>query len=180
MTIRTFKQLGQGYGAEPLTITVSIDEVVVYSGEIPTVDQPAPTDPSILIYPFGQQLFTWELDTEFSGSVALSFTMAGPGRLFLTDTLANYIQIPNPNPEPGQPAYINGGPDVFGYYYQETTPEYVLGDPFTNVKINGIDQTASGRTAQSSGQWCWFIEADGTFSATVNILPSVLAPATIV
>lgn len=176
MTIRTFKQLGQGYAAEPLTITASIDEVVVYSGEIPTLDQPA--DPSILLNPFGQQLFTWQLDTEFAGSVAMNFTIAGPGLLFLSDTLANYVQIPNPDPAPDLPAYINGGPDVFGSFYQEITPEYILGDPFTNVKINGVDQNTLERTELTSGQWRWTIEVNGTFSATVNIFPNALSPAT--
>lgn len=179
MTIRTFKQLGMGYAAEPLTIAASIDNVVVYEGTIPTVDQPGPGDPASLTYPFGEQLFTWELDTTFSGTVTMSFTIAGPGRLYLTDTLANYVQIVNPNPDPvtGKPAYINGGPDVFGYFYQEPTPDYVLGDPFENVVINGIAQTAS-HSALLTGQTCWFIEAGGTFSATVNIVPSTLAPAT--
>ena len=176
MTIRTFKQLGQGYAAEPLTITASIDEVVVYSGEIPTLDQPA--DPTTLFNPFGQQLFTWQLDTEFAGSVAMNFTIVGAGVLFLSDTFANYVQIPNPNPAPGSPAYINSGPDVFGSFYQEVTPEYILGDPFTNVKINGVDQITPGRTELTSGQWRWAIEVDGTFSATVNIFPNALSPAT--
>lgn len=178
MTMRTFKQLGQAYATEPLTITASINDALVYQGTIPTVDQPVPPDPSILTYPFGQQLFTWELDTAFSGTVDMTFTVAGLGRLFLSDTLANYVMIANPDTSPGQPPYINGGPTVFGYFYQLQMPNYVLGDPFTNVKINGVDQTTYPSVTQS-GQWCWFIEESGTFSATVNIAPTNLSPATI-
>jgi hypothetical protein len=176
MTIRTFKQFGMAYATESLTIAASIDDSVVYEGTIPTVDQPGPGDPASLIYPFGESLFTWELDTAFSGTVTMTFTIAGPGRLYLTDTLANYVQIKNPNSS--EPAYINGGSDVFGYFYQKTTPQYVLGDPFENVTINGILQTVA-HSALLSGQTCWFVEAGGTFSATVNIVPSTLAPAVV-
>jgi len=176
MTVRTFKQLGQGYATEPLTIIASIDNVIVYEGIIPTVDQNGSTDPGTIPDIFGEQLFTWELDTAFSGTVDMSVTVAGPGRLFLTSTLANYVQILAPDSVIEPRYYINSGPDVFGFFYQKQMEDYVLGDPMTNVKISGVPQTTS-HGPLASGQWNWFIEGGDTFSATVNIGGSPMAPA---
>jgi hypothetical protein len=173
MTIRTFKQLGQGFSAEPLTITASINDAVVYEGIIPTTDKPIPVDTETWTDIVGEQLFTWELDTAFSGTVDMSFTISGPGSLFLTTTLANYVQIS----EPESGIFINSGPDVFGFFYQKQMTDYLLGNPFTNIKINGEPQTTSP-TPLSSGQCSWFIKEGGTFSATVNVGVGPLTPAT--
>jgi hypothetical protein len=176
MTIRTFKQLGQGYGTSPLIITASINNAVVYQGEIPTVDQPVPESYFDLPGDFGEQLFSWELDTAFAGTVEMSFSVTGDGVLVLTDASANYIGVTNPTPDPvtKKPAYINGGPDVFGSFYQVTMPEYTLGDPFTNVRINDVVQEIQRGTLY--GQWWWTITAPATFSCTVNILASPFMP----
>jgi hypothetical protein len=174
MTIRTFKQLGQGYGTSPLIVTASINNAVVYQGEIPTVDQPVPSWDSPGNE--GEQLFSWELDTEFAGTVEMSFSVTGDGVLALSDTLANYVGIPNPDPDlvTKKPLNINGGPDVFGSFYQVTMPEYVLGDPFTNVKINDVIQEIQRGTLY--GQWMWTLTAPATFSCTVNIQASPFMP----
>jgi hypothetical protein len=176
MTIRTFKQSGQGYGTSPLIITASINNAVVYQGEIPTVDQPVPESYFDLPGDFAEQLFSWELDTAFAGTVEMSFSVTGDGVLTLTDTSANYVGIPNPalDLETKKPAYINGGPDVFGSFYQVAMPEYTLWDPLTNVKINDVVQEI--QRGNLYGQWWWTLTAPATFSCTVNILASTFMP----
>jgi hypothetical protein len=168
MIKRTFKQLGIAYGAEPLAITAKINNIVVYKGTVPTI-----TDrfsPGTGLSEPAEQLFTWFEDLDFSGTVDMSFTIADTGCLFLANTLANYIQVKNPDTGPGQLYYINGGPDVFGYFYQKQMTDYVLGDPMSDIEINGVPQTTN-YTAATSGQSRWLIEAGGTFSAKINILP---------
>lgn len=174
MANRTFKQLGMAYGTEPLTIIARIDNVVVYEGTIPTLNQPVQTDPNA--NNFAAQLFTWELDTAFSGTVDMSITIAGEGCLFLTETLANYVQIQNPDSDPDDLKFSNSGADVFGRFYLKQMSDYMLGDPLTNVKIDDKPELTNP-TASSSGQVCWCITTGSTFSATVNIAPNAHTPA---
>lgn len=144
MIMRTFKQLGQAYGITPCTITASIDGNQVYSGTVPTVDEPIPSLPNSDLS-IGQDLFTWQNPLEFAGTQTMTITVQG-SPLMLTDTMANYLGA----------ATANG----------KFLPVLLGTDPMSNVTIDGV---AMDRAAEPVGQWYWYIPVNSTFEATVTI-----------
>lgn len=161
MTVRTFKQFAQGYGATPTSITVKLDGQEIFSGEIATENAPLPSlpDSSVQIL---NEIFTWEKDTTFTGTMALEISVQG-SPLLLADSLANYhIDLPE---------YA----DKYLGYYSEVIDGVTYTDSFTNEQIDGISVSRSENPALS-GQWWWTIMPGSTFTATVNILASLPPP----
>jgi hypothetical protein len=171
MTTRTLKQQGQGYGNQPVTVIAKINGAVVYSGEIPTVDQPVPAFPNQEVI-IDQDLFTWESTVDFSGTQNLEITVTS-GTVILTDTLANYVFTPNPNLPPDS---IPGGASVFDVFYSIENDGVVISDPFTNVVIDSVAQSPI-RDSGLNGQWYWKIGSGSVFSTTVNIDAGFEVPA---
>ena len=174
MTVRTFKQTGQGYGAQPCSIVAKINAETVFSGEIPTLNQPFPILPQPDVQ-FGVDMFSWTVpDISFSGTQNLEIIVMG-SPLLLTDTVANYVLLDNPDypgPDPLNPvpALIPGGPDEFGSFYYFTQDGVIYGDPLSQEAIDGIEQ--SGPYSPSlPGQWYWTIPAGSVFTAVVHIQP---------
>ena len=158
MTTRIFQQHARGYGAAPTNITVTLDGQEIFSGPILTENSPLPVlpDPDINIT---NEIFTWEKDSTFSGTMELAITVSG-SPLLLADTLANY---PTNSPE-----YAD---QFVGFYsYVDGGTEY--SDPFTNEQIDGIPVSRIADPALS-GQWWWKIMPGSVFTATININASV-------
>jgi len=174
MTVRTFKQNGQGYGVQPCSIIAKIDAMTVFSGEIATLNEPFPILPQPDIK-FGVDLFSWTVpDISFTGTLDLEIIVTG-STLLLSKTLANYVMIPNPDypgPDPLNPLPISipGGPDEFGSFYQFEQDGTVYSDPFTQEAIDGIEQTGP-YNPELPGQWYWQIPAGSVFTTVVNIQP---------
>lgn len=103
MTTRTLRFYGLGYASSPVTIVATVDGTTVYSGPIPTLDQP-----TYELLPDEQEImFTVECDTDFSGVKPVSITVAG-GTMVMAQTLANYYAIiPNPVFTPEQYAIVS-------------------------------------------------------------------------
>lgn len=156
MATRNFIQQGLAYGATPASVTVSFDGVQIYSGPVPTVDQPTPPMPGSDIE---DTAYTWTLPAEFNGPINVVLQVSG-STFILADTLTDRIYITDPT-------LLNTVP--FG----QTIDGVFFYDPFTNVQINGISMT---RDSNAPGQWYWKIEPGQTFSATLNIPVGITYP----
>jgi hypothetical protein len=164
MANRTFKQLGQAYGSTPVSVVVYVDGTEVYSGTVPTVDQPVPALPDTNIS-LTSQLFTWEKAMSASGTSVLEVTVTG-GTLVLADTLANYCKIwaPNTTPKTISSTGVDGWDELNDLTAGPPPPPYV--DPFSNVTISGIAKTADHTNLP--GQYYWSLQSGDTFSCTVS------------
>jgi hypothetical protein len=157
---RTFIQKGQAYGNVACNITAKIDGAVVFSGEVPTANTPIPLLPNSTI-DIGVDLFSWSKPVDFSGSCELEIAV-DDATLMITDTTADYTS----------PQDLSRQSD--GFYIVEID-EVKYGDPFTDVKINGVAQIGPYDPA-TPGQWYWRVDPGSVFTATVNINAGQLPP----
>lgn len=164
MITRTFKQLGKAYGPETLSIRVLYAGKEIFNGPVPTVDEPGP-DWANVVWPFGDELFTWTEDIDYVGAKELKIQVTGNGYLLLTSSVANYVCV-----EASVDPYITvpGGPDVYNGFYSQKFDGYDVHDPLTDVKIGGVEQsTEQGPTV--TGQWTWYIPGGMEFVCNVNV-----------
>lgn len=154
MSTRTFKQMGQGYGSLPATITAKIGDKIVFSGEVATVNQPLPVLPD-LSFQMNNTLFSWTDNTEISGTTTMEITVEG-SPVLLANTVANYYF--------DSPAYEN----EFTGFYSYVVDGVYYGDPLSNEMIDGII-VSRAEDPSLTGQWFWTILPGSTFTATVNI-----------
>ena len=167
MTTRTFKQLGQAYGTNPVTVVANINGVEVFNGTISAVD----SQPVFTYQSDDRDLFSWTEDLSFAGPVEMEVSVTG-GKLLLTETVANYIKIIDAeNPPPG----VTSGADIFGRFYSQSVDNKTISDPRSNVVIGGESQTAS-RDTGLLGQYYWLIPAEATCTSTITIQPGFGAP----
>lgn len=157
MSIRTFKQLGEGYGPSEVSITAKIDDVVVYSGPIITLNEPLPVIPDP-VFDINDTLYSWEADNNFSGQMMLEIEVNG-GTLLLTDIWANQRII--------------GDFDSYGPYYSYIEDGETIFDPFEDEKIDGISQPKNRTLGNLYGQWWWIIHDGSVFTAKINVVPGV-------
>lgn len=150
--LRTFTQRGQAYGSVPTSIVAKIDNVVVFSGAVDTVNAPMPPLPNDEL-DVGTNLFTWQKPVDFSGTSELEITVAG-SPLLLTTTVADYVNAADSS--------------VTGGFYSIEIDGVKYGDPFTDEKINGVVQ-AGPYNPELPGQWFWKIQPGSTFTTTVNV-----------
>jgi len=148
---RIFKQLGHGYGAEPVSIVAQIDGNTVFSGTVPTADTPIPgPEPGVQL---GLDCFQWtEATGNFVGTQSLSITVTG-GSFQIGQTLA-------------QSSLANA--DQYGSVYHTHTGNVVFTDPLTNVSIDGESRVRPDDPVLT-GQWGWLLESGQTLLATLNI-----------
>lgn len=167
MTTRTFIQQGRGYGPEPVSIVAKIDGVIVYEGEVDTLNEPLPILPGP-VADVAVNIFSWTGDLLYTGSRVLEITVNN-GTLFLEDSLANYTPKLNPNPPP--PAF-SSGPDEYLCFYNEDIDGDIISDPFVDPKVDG-NEIARDRKLDAenplTGQWCYLIGAGSVFTTTVMI-----------
>lgn len=162
MTTRTFIQQGQGYGSTPVDVTVKIGGTVVYSGTIPTLDEPPPQGGTGATGPL-TNLFSWTNDVNFSGQQDFEVSVDG-GLMLMTQTVANYTVLTDSagNTFPGNAT-------SFGGFWIEQVGNVLIGDPFTNEQIDGIPSPDHPDPTQLTGQWWWYVPNGSTFTATLNV-----------
>lgn len=95
MATRTVQIRGLGFGSSPVTILATVNGNTVFNGTVATVDQPVPVLPDYGLLPGQEILFTFEIDTSFTGQLPMSCTVSN-GTVIFGDVLANYCAIPNP------------------------------------------------------------------------------------
>ena len=154
---RDFRQLGMGYGVSPVSITASVNGSQVFSGTVPTLDQPVPGDITP-VQPPQETCFSWtEPDTSWTGTRSFQLVNTGSGIFRITRTQA----IGDLSAEDGWS----------GVFFQEiSTPagNVAFTDPFTEVSIDGVPQSRP-EYAGHYGQWHWTVAPGSTFTATLNV-----------
>jgi len=154
MSQKTIIQRAQGYNNSPVTVTVKIDNNVVYQGEIPTTNTPPPVLPDFWTPELGVDSWSWTVSEDFEGVSNMTVDIDN-GTMLLCDTLFTL----NSQPE-----------EVFQLVYLHQDSEIQTADPFTEVKINNALQTVP-RDPDHAGQWVWKLYAGDSFSCQVNIIP---------
>ena len=93
-TNRTLEYIGYAYGNTPVTVTALINEAVVFSSTVTTLDQaiPLPDTIDLSTYPV---LFSLEnndlFSTDFSGSYPMTLTVNGGYGIAVGAVLSNYM-----------------------------------------------------------------------------------------
>ena len=147
MTTRTFKVLGWGAGFTPASITAKLDGETVFSGEVELLDF-ANHNQTEDVAPV---LFTFELPVDYEGYRHMSVTVDDAIVRF-GHIVANYTEFEN------DPEFSSSGAEC--YLDISVLDDGVL-DPRSNVKINGVEQTAD-RTL-GAGTWHWHVMPGSTF-----------------
>lgn len=104
MANKTIKFYGRGFGTTPAAINVVYNGNTVYTGEVPTVDEPPSALPDV---PVDQLSFLFSLDVpvEYSGTAPMSVETTA-GSVTLGSELTNYKLLKNPVFTPEQWAII--------------------------------------------------------------------------
>jgi hypothetical protein len=138
---RTVQFFGQGYGTIPASIVVKLEDLTIFSGEIPTIAQSAyNTDPSDQVV-----LFTCELPVTFEGLKPMSVEVLA-GTVVMAQIHANYCFYNS------EDLYFNICPGQ---------------DARKNVKINGELQTPA---QDLPGTWSWTVPVGSTLSYDLNVI----------
>ena len=90
MANRTVQLLGQGYGASPAEITVTVNGNIVFSGTVNTVDQPLPAQPTSVM--LTDTLCVFELDGAITGEIPMTCAVSS-GTVIFTKILSNQVTI---------------------------------------------------------------------------------------
>jgi hypothetical protein len=92
MPNRTVQIRGYGYGSTTCSASVSYNGNTVFSGAIPTLDQP-----QVLRQPLEQVvLFTFDIDIDASGTFPLIVNVTGGNTVWIEQVMSNYARVPNP------------------------------------------------------------------------------------
>jgi hypothetical protein len=141
---RTVQFFGQGYGSVSANILVKLEDLIIFSGEIPTIYQAgfntAPNDQVLL--------FTCELPVTFDGSKPMSVDVIA-GTVVMAQIHANYCFYNSHN------LYFDICPGA---------------DARKNVKINGELQTPA---RDLPGTWSWTVSAGSTLSYDLNVVGGI-------
>lgn len=166
-TNRTLQFLGLAYGNSDVTITATIDNVVVYNDTVATSDKEmlgTRTD-----WTTTNQLFAVEnsdqFPIEFSGSRVMSITVSGGEGIFLTHVLSNYMaqytQVGNIfESTPGNAATF------FECYTGKPTNSEETSDCRSNVVIDGV---APEPYVKSTGIWTWQVNNGSTLVCNLSV-----------
>lgn len=93
MANRTIQLLGQGYGASPAEIVVTVNGSTVFSGTVNTVNEPLPPQPSNIM--LDDVLCAFEVDGAITGEIPMTCVVSA-GTVIFTKIIANHVWIPNP------------------------------------------------------------------------------------
>jgi len=171
MTNRTLQFLGAAYGNSDVTITATIDNVVVYNNTVTVTDEEIPLPENLgnsVVFP---TLFSVEnsdqFPIEFSGARTMSLSVTGGEGILLTNVLCNYIeQISNIGN-----VYITkpGNATAFCVCYigTPTNSEGTM-DCRSSVVLNGNVQVPDIIPA-SQGTWTWEVNNGSTLVCNLNV-----------
>ena len=161
---RTFQFYGIGYGNTPVTITARVNSTEIFSGQIPTVDQPIDPYP----YPIPAEVNTTVsfsladsalLNTDFAGSLPMTVTVTGGYGAMVGWINSNYYQ--------GN-TVTAGTVDNFAKCYNGTpTNSEGTTDPRSSVAIDGVQQVPP--LDSSTGCWIWLVPTGSTLTYNWNI-----------
>lgn len=176
LTVRTFRQDGQGYNATPVTIIAKIDGVQTFEGEVSTLIEPYPIMPQLNV-DFGVPMFTWDEPlTKISGQIAIEITVTN-GTLLVSDTYSNVSGAIPPSPTPSEVPIITDY-DFEKLVLWQYADQVWHADSLTDVEIDGVSQPrpTTGSTT-TMGQWYWQVNEGSVFTANINLqIPPIPQP----
>jgi hypothetical protein len=164
MANRTFQFVGNGYGDTPVSITVTVAGTQIFSGEIPTINEPI--DPPPIVYPSAQVILfvlpdSAALNTDFSGSLNTTITVSGGYGVNFGEINSNYY-LGNVQVDPGA-----GTVDNFSQcYFGKPVNSEGTTDPRSSVVINSVPVEA---VRPPDGCWNWLVPAGETMTYNWNI-----------
>lgn len=162
MTTRTIQFLGQGYGAEPTTVTASWNGNTIYTGPVATVDQPQPGAGFVP----AEIMFTHEIDLNLQGSIPMTVEI-NTGSLIIGPIFANYANISSR--VDNVLVYSSSGPDGYRLINNAVNNgNPAISDVRENVVIDGVPQTPT-RTEQQKGTWCYHLAEGSIISCQVDV-----------
>ena len=157
MTNRTVRMTGCGFGMTTATITALLDGQEIFSGSIPTLDQPLPALPDDELP--NKILFTFEIPMSQYGTFPMSVTVEH-STVFFSQITANYSKRMLSN--------TTSGPDIYLDICNMTNG---VRDPRSNVSIDGVPQIIQRRSLV--GAWIWQVHPGSTLSYDLTIAPPV-------
>jgi len=170
MTNRTLQFLGAAYGNSDVTITATIDNVVVYNNTVTVTDEeiPLPEDVGNTVF---STLFSVEnsdqFPIEFAGARTMSLTVAGGEGIILTNVLSNYMEQ---NSNVGNVVTLTpGNATAFCVCYigTPTNSEGTI-DCRSSVVLNGNVQVPNA-VPKSQGTWTWVVNNGSTLVCNLNV-----------
>jgi hypothetical protein len=169
MTNRTLQFLGAAYGNSDITITATIDNVVVYNNTVTTLDEeiPLPEDLGNIVFP---TLFSVEnsdqFPIEFAGARTMSLTVTGGEGIILTNVLSNYMEQTVQIGTVSRQAPGNATAFVVCYKGIPTNSEGTI-DCRSSVILNGNVQVPP--LTPSTGTWTWEVNTGSTLVCNLNV-----------
>jgi len=140
MATKTIKFYGMGFGATPAQITATANGNAVFSGPVTTLDEPVWTSNFSEKIESQAELFSFEIDTSFSGNIPMTCGVT-TGTVIFGQMFANYQPVPNPAYDSAQKAILRDPTatraELTAVYSAVANPEFspaeiaVLMDPET-------------------------------------------------
>jgi hypothetical protein len=174
MANRTLKFYGIAYGSVPVQLNAHINGEVVFSGEVPTTNQPFPEPTDSVDMTSATVLFTVDnnplFHNTFMGSYPMTISVATGDGIYVQRVNSNYTAVYGPDAS----VISLGTADNFVQCYQgwpansENTP-----DCRSSVQIDGVTQVPP--LPASTGQWTWRVPQGSTLACNFNVAQGNIA-----
>jgi hypothetical protein len=164
---RTLQFFGSAYGdgTEPVTLTVTVDGTQVFSGPVPTSNEPMPVDAhekltSVLFQIDNSTLFP----TTFQGAYNHTVTVSGGYGIFLGVILCNWMDQKDIN---GNLIATGNATTFTSSYYSVPANSDNTPDSRSSVEIDGVPQPSLAEPA--AGTLTRIVNSGSTLSCQLNI-----------
>lgn len=163
MNMRTLQIFGQGYGSSPTTVSVSAGGNTIYTGPVPTVNEPIPNTRPPNTLPI---ITTYDVDITLQGEIPMTVEVTS-GILIIGDVLGNYANVYT---TVGNVTIVtSSGPNTFlsvNNFHNNLDP--ALQDVRQNVAINGVPISIT-RPAGATGTWSYQLEDGDTLTCLLDL-----------
>jgi hypothetical protein len=170
-TNRTLQFLGGAYGNSNVTITATIDNVIVFNSTVATLDQEAPstgdvTKPMPVLFSVEN---SDQFPVDFAGSKSMSVAVSGGDSVILDSVLCNYMLNATAS-NVANVATINYGNATGFIACYNGNPSNSEGtfDTRSGVAINGVVQVPD-LAPKSQGTWTWAVNTGNTLTCNLNV-----------
>jgi hypothetical protein len=161
-SIRTVQIWAQGFGSAPAAIEATVNNTLIFSGPVPTVDEPMQEHGGPQYKGTGQLAFSFDIPFDFVGAVPVSIKVTDQ-MVIVTNSFYNYVTLPGTDPDfPNQ--RVIGGPDVF-----VAIAGGELTDPKAYVKINSVLKIPNRNGSEEMGEWYWPLTTNDVLSFDLEI-----------